>query len=170
MKINKKFVKKYLITISLLGCIFFAYIYRAYLNSRQEVSNVVVETEKEVKELETLKLDIYDPLENKVKEKEIEIKNKDFLTMGDYIKLVIKNSTFLTNKMQFLSVYELEDGQVLIVLSDEFSELSKSSSTLKFLLAGHRPYPNCGFSASCVAVPWFHLRRWWSCRAGQNRY
>ncbi|WP_197407582.1 hypothetical protein [Oceanivirga salmonicida] len=125
---RKKFIEKNLWTIVLLVCIVFAYIYKSHLNKQQEAVTVLVEEAEQIeRESEIVKLKIYDSFENKIKEKEIEVNNKQFLTMGDYIKLILENSEFLTNKMDLLSVYELDDEQVLVILSDEFRNLSKSS-------------------------------------------
>ncbi len=120
-------MKKYIITILLVVLIGVSYIYKQQLLKEHVSSNVVVETQNKEEVKETVKLKIYNASKSKIIEEEIQVNNKDFLTMGDYVKLTLENSKFLTNKMDFLSVYELSEKEVLVILSSEFEELSRSS-------------------------------------------
>ncbi len=121
-------MKKYILTVFLLCLLGFTYVYKQEMLKENMVDTVIeLETVEKVKTKEIINLKIYVPLTSKVENKEIEIKNKEFLTIGDYVKLTLKNSEFLSNKMDLLSVYEISDDEVMIILSNEFSELSRSS-------------------------------------------
>lgn len=89
-------------------------------------TNLIKTTGNNEKESEKLKIFIYNKDVKKVEEKEVYTSKGVNLIEGDYINEIIKNTTFLTDKMKFISAYNVElDGKktLIVKLNSEFLPL-----------------------------------------------
>lgn len=93
-------------------------------------SNLVKASKNDEKSKEKLQLFIYNKDTKLLEEKEVFVSKQVNLVEGDYINEIIKNTSFLTPEMKFISAYNLEiDGKktLIIKLNSEFLPIKMDS-------------------------------------------
>lgn len=127
-------MKKYKLSIVLIVLIIVALLYNLFkknIDTNQLVKHESVEQSITNEEKSIIKIYIYNVSDDKVEEREISVNNKNLIDYDEYVKLVLENSKFINEDMKLLAVYNLESGDIVIKLSEEFKKLS--NTTLKNL-------------------------------------
>lgn len=121
-------MKKVFITIFLFLLALLSYEYNLYLeNNKNNVSFIYTKQEAQ-KENDILNIKIYNVVDNKIENKEILVKDKRFLSETDVVTLTLDNLSYLDDNMKLISIYELENNDRIILLSNSFKKLSRVSS------------------------------------------
>lgn len=101
-------------------------------NKVKPISTEQTSTENTTKvEKSTININVYDAVHDKIEPKSVVIDNIKTVEYDDYVQAILDNSSFINENMCLLAVYKLESGDILIKLSEEFKDLSRS--TLKGL-------------------------------------
>ncbi|MDU4651836.1 GerMN domain-containing protein [Sneathia sanguinegens] len=120
-------MKKYILTICLVIAIVIVSIFSFFKNEISPIKNIVNVENTKNKEESNINIFVYNSKTDKIEETQIFVDNQKFIDYDDYVQYVIDNSSFVKPNMTLLAVYKLENGNVLIKLSEEFKQLSNSS-------------------------------------------
>lgn len=124
-------MKKYILTIILVLLIVISIALNIF-NKVKPISTEQTSTENTTKvEKSTININVYDAVHDKIEPKSVVIDNIKTVEYDDYVQAILDNSSFINENMCLLAVYKLESGDILIKLSEEFKDLSRS--TLKGL-------------------------------------
>ena len=124
-------MKKYILTIILVLLIVISIALNIF-NKVKPMSTEQTSTENTTKvEKSTININVYDAVHDKIEPKSVVIDNIKTVEYDDYVQAILDNSSFINENMCLLAVYKLESGDILIKLSEEFKDLSRS--TLKGL-------------------------------------
>lgn len=121
-------MKKNIITIILVVLIVIILLFK-FIKPKSDILNLgqnTVQTE-ELTNKNTTNVYLYDAKENKIQNVELEVLKVDLLDIDDYIDIILKNSKFISKKMNLLAVYKLNDTDIIIKLSDGFKDLTKET-------------------------------------------
>lgn len=140
-------MKKYILTIILVLLIVISIALNIF-NKVKPISTEQTSTENTTKvEKSTININVYDAVHDKIEPKSVVIDNIKTVEYDDYVQAILDNSSFINENMCLLAVYKLESGDILIKLSEEFKDLSRS--TLKGLQSSitntlKEAYPDLG--------------------------
>lgn len=115
-------MKKYLLTIILIILIAISY---SLNNFNFSLGKIEAKKEEAIKVEETTNeyIYVYDKKYNRLNK--LEVNNlKSYISIADYIKLILENTKALSKNISLLAVYEFNDS-LIIKFSEDFSRLSK---------------------------------------------
>ncbi|VWL85317.1 hypothetical protein [Oceanivirga miroungae] len=120
-------MKKFFLTILLVIALISAYRYNMYLDETKNNVSLVYTKNTETKKEDEVSIKVYNIAANKIEDKNILVKDKRFLSETDIVNETLKNLSYLTNNMRLISIYEIDKNDRLIILSDDFKNLSRVS-------------------------------------------
>lgn len=120
-------MKKIFFTVVLSILAIIVYRYSEYLEQNKNNVNLVYTKSDEIKKDEVLNIKVYNIVDNKIEDKEILIKDKRFLSETDIVINTLNNLSYVTNNMRLVSIYEINENDRIILLSDNFKNLSRVS-------------------------------------------